>query len=89
MISILNKKTYFIVLTLLLLILPIMVKAETKDKNIVNIYFFHSRDCSHCNSEIKLLDALEKGMTMLKYIVLRCIIKIIMILDLKYKICII
>lgn len=59
MISILNKKTYFISLIFLLLILPIMVKAATKDKNIVNIYFFHSRDCSHCNSEIKLLDDLE------------------------------
>ena len=58
MISILSKKTYFISLIFLLL-LPIMVNAETKEKNIVNIYFFHSRDCSHCNNEIKLLDDLE------------------------------
>lgn len=60
MISILNKKTHIISLIFLLVILPIIVNAETKDKNIVNIYFFHSRDCSHCNSEIKLLDDLEK-----------------------------
>lgn len=60
MISILNKKTYIICLIFLLVTLPIMVNAETNDKNIVNIYFFHSRDCSHCNSEIKLLDDLEK-----------------------------
>lgn len=36
------------------------VTASTKDKNLVNIYFFHSEECSHCNSEIKLLDKLEK-----------------------------
>lgn len=29
------------------------------DNNLVNIYFFHSDSCAHCNKELKLLDKLE------------------------------
>lgn len=36
------------------------VFAENTDRNLVNIYFFHSNSCSHCKSEEKLLDDLEK-----------------------------
>ncbi len=35
------------------------VKADD-DKNLVNIYFFHSNTCNHCNRELKLLNKLEK-----------------------------
>ena len=30
------------------------------EKNLVNIYLFHSYTCKHCKEEIKLLDELEK-----------------------------
>lgn len=58
-----NKTKYFL-LSILITIIGLLtnigiVKAETQDKNIVNIYFFHSNTCSHCRSEIKLLDDLE------------------------------
>lgn len=33
---------------------------NANDKNIVNIYFFHSDGCSHCQNERKTLDKLEK-----------------------------
>jgi len=32
-----------------------------EDKNIVNIYLFHSNSCPHCKKEIKLLDELEES----------------------------
>ncbi len=31
-----------------------------KDNNTVNIYLFHSKYCSHCKEEIKLLNRIEK-----------------------------
>lgn len=43
-----------------------IVNAETKNKNLVNIYFFHSNDCSHCQSESELLDSLEKKYSNIK-----------------------
>lgn len=43
-----------------MLIGTIPVKAESNEKNLVNIYFFHSNSCSHCKSESKLLDLLEE-----------------------------
>lgn len=45
-----------------ILLLPtIIVKADVSiEKNLVNIYFFHSDDCSHCQKESKLLDSLEE-----------------------------
>lgn len=30
------------------------------EKNLVNIYLFHSYTCKHCKEEIKLLDELRK-----------------------------
>lgn len=57
MISTLNKKIILSIITLILLINITPVKAETK--NLVNIYFFHSSDCSHCQSESKILKVLE------------------------------
>lgn len=59
MISSLNLKKYFKVLILFLFILALSVDAKT-NKNLVNIYFFHSSNCSHCNTEINFLDSLEK-----------------------------
>lgn len=56
MISTLIKKT-LIIITLILFFIAPSVKAETK--NLVNIYFFHSKDCSHCQSESKILKVLE------------------------------
>ncbi len=35
------------------------IEADT-NKNLVNIYFFHSNTCNHCNRELKLLNKLEK-----------------------------
>ena len=61
MIGILNKKT-IITLALLLIIalaLPLNTNAKSQ-KNIVNIYFFHSKTCSHCLNEEKFLNKLEK-----------------------------
>lgn len=61
MLSSLNlKKTFLPFFLVLLIIWLIPVKAETNNKNLVNIYFFHSEDCSHCQNESKFLDTLEK-----------------------------
>lgn len=35
-------------------------KNDDEDRNLVHIYFFHSDSCSHCQSEMKLLDSLEE-----------------------------
>ena len=35
-------------------------KNDGEDRNLVHIYFFHSDSCSHCQSEMKLLDSLEE-----------------------------
>jgi len=59
MISILNKKIYFLILTFLLIFLIPTTNAETEKKQIVNIYFFHSNECSHCKDENKFLNYLE------------------------------
>ena len=53
-----KKLKYILLVCILLLISTITVKAE--EKNLVNIYFFHSNTCSHCKAERKLLDELEK-----------------------------
>ena len=36
------------------------INAEVNNKNLVNIYFFHSEDCSHCKSEAQLLASIEE-----------------------------
>ena len=52
------KKFVKIILLLIIIILSTnIVKAE--EKNLVNIYFFHSNTCPHCKAERKLLDELE------------------------------
>ena len=48
-----------IILFLLLFSTSIAVQAQNSSNNLVNIYFFHSKDCSHCKSESQLLDKLE------------------------------
>ena len=53
-----KKISKILLVCILLLISTITVKAE--EKNLVNIYFFHSNTCSHCKAERKLLDELEK-----------------------------
>ena len=53
-----KKIKYILLVCILLLISTITVKAE--EKNLVNIYLFHSNTCSHCKAERKLLDELEK-----------------------------
>lgn len=54
-------KKYIKILTILLLLITsiIQVKAD-EEKNLVNIYFFHSNTCSHCKAERELLTELEK-----------------------------
>ena len=60
MISTLKLKKVLLVLTLFLIILAKPVNAENNNKNLVNIYFFHSKDCSHCHNEEKFLNKIEK-----------------------------
>lgn len=57
MISTLKKYLQLFLIVLLLLALPVDAKGN---KNLVNIYFFHSKDCAHCNEEIKFLNSIEK-----------------------------
>ena len=55
------KKLFSILkLITIILILNIPTNINAEAKNLVNIYFFHSNDCSHCNSELIFLDTLEK-----------------------------
>ena len=53
-----NKISKLFILIITLVIGICNVYAE--DKNLVNIYLFHSNTCPHCKEEIKLLDELEK-----------------------------
>ena len=48
-----------ILLTILLLIINIS-NINAEEKNLVNIYLFHSETCSHCQAEIRLLNSLEE-----------------------------
>lgn len=52
------KKIILYLFIIVNLLLPRMIYAL--DKNLVNIYFFHSDDCPHCKDESKLLDSLEE-----------------------------
>lgn len=56
----------FLIIFIGLIINKEVVNAETKNRNLVNIYFFHSDTCSHCKSEIQLLDLLEEKYSNLK-----------------------
>jgi glutaredoxin len=53
-----KKFNFKIIIFLLVIIFLNVQNVYAKDKNIVNIYFFHSNTCSHCQSEKKLLDTL-------------------------------
>ena len=53
-----NKISKIFIFLITLVIGICNVYAE--DKNLVNIYLFHSNTCPHCKEEIKLLDELEK-----------------------------
>lgn len=67
MISTLSIKKYILILIIILTATyPHTINAENNIKNLVNIYFFHSRDCSHCNNEIKFLDSLEEKYSNIK-----------------------
>lgn len=52
-------KKHFKLLIVIILSLALPASAKT-NKNLVNIYFFHSKDCVHCNEEIKFLNSIEK-----------------------------
>ena len=55
-----NKKIRLILFLLIIFIfLPLGISAK-ENKNLVNIYFFHSNTCSHCKEEETLLKELEK-----------------------------
>lgn len=48
------KKLFLKVITLLLFLCPVFVSAKE-----VNLYLFHSQDCSHCKAEIKWLEDIK------------------------------
>ena len=58
------RKPEFKTVLILILMLGIFIllpgPIEAKTKNTVNIYFFHSETCSHCQKEWKLLNNLKK-----------------------------
>lgn len=54
-----KKISKILLVLVLLLISTITVKAD-EEKNLVNIYLFHSKTCSHCEAERKLLTELGK-----------------------------
>ena len=54
------KKIYKILFIFVILLLNISLVYADDDKNLVNIYLFHSNTCPHCKEEIKYLDKLEK-----------------------------
>ena len=59
------KKISKIIIFLLILVISIKgVYAE--EKNLVNIYLFHSNTCPHCKEEIKVLDELQKEYSNIK-----------------------
>ena len=64
------KKILCSIILFIILMIPILkVNAKEnleKEKNIVNLYFFHSNSCSHCNEEKKLLTKLEQKYPNLK-----------------------
>ena len=55
-----NMKINKIIFFVILFILSISPVHADSDKNLVNIYLFHSNTCPHCKEEIKYLDKIEK-----------------------------
>jgi len=58
-------KKILYVLLLFIMLIP-NVYAEEENKNLVNIYLFHSDSCSHCKKEKELLKELEKEYSNIK-----------------------
>ena len=55
------KKKIILILFLIISIFFINIPIQASEKsNLVNIYFFHSNTCSHCQEEQKLLKKLEE-----------------------------
>ena len=54
------KKILNILFIFILFMVNISLVKADEDKNLVNIYLFHSNTCPHCKEEIKLLNKLEK-----------------------------
>ena len=48
------------ILYILVLFFMFIPSVLAEEKNIVNIYLFHSNSCQHCKKENKLLDKLEE-----------------------------
>lgn len=44
----------------ILILFFMFIPSVYAEENLVNIYLFHSKDCSHCKAEIKVLNQLEK-----------------------------
>ena len=50
------KRISKLLFVLIVFIINIIVVKADSDKNLVNIYLFHSDTCPHCREEIKFLD---------------------------------
>ena len=48
-----------------------LLDVDAKEKNLVNIYLFHSNTCPHCAEEKKLLKEFEDNMIILEFISMR------------------
>ena len=60
------KKISKILLILVLILINIKAVVADEEKNLVNIYLFHSNTCSHCKQERKVLKELEKKYSNIK-----------------------
>jgi len=60
-----KKITLILFLIISIFLLNMKIDAKTS-KNLVNIYFFHSNMCSHCQEELKFLNTLEDRYTNIK-----------------------
>ena len=64
-----NRKLVLILVTLFFsyfFLGSLDVKAEDSNENLVNIYFVYSNTCSHCHSEEKLLEEIERKYSNIK-----------------------
>jgi thiol-disulfide isomerase/thioredoxin len=58
-IRVINKIRIFFVIIVFFFLVG-MSEVEAKEKNLVNVYLFHSSSCSHCRSEIKFWNSIVK-----------------------------
>ena len=54
------KRINKLLFLLIIFLVNISFVYANSDKNLVNIYLFHSDTCPHCKEEIKFLDELEE-----------------------------